>query len=993
MIKKTGRKNVTNNTKTSKHTFSNIAKGAFAVGVAIGGGAVTQGMDVFAAETDEYTLEQEGGNEAVVELQPATEAPEQPQSEAVQEPVTEAEEQLQSETAQEPVTETEEQPQPENVQESVTETDDQLQSENVQNSATESGEESVQDSVDPAESAQSEMVSSASEEVSSLDAGGSEAKNSQTANSQEESAADSGANEASAMDSESAQEANSTEENSALMSQENFAQNSESVNGTEALTEKQEQSQSVTDSESLEGSESVSVMESGSSSETRAESELDHDDLIQSIKEQFVAANGTVLLSSLQDTVKPVNMSADDFLRAISEAVGDYSIYGDKIIINDHIQSDFAGNKIEYNKDELGADKEYDEKLQPTYIGDLSGSGNRIMPGTATDKLIFSNARVTVNGVERSKFEYYVNNDETRKEYIRSYVDQWGNTVTAPSGYAYVFQYDENGNRRVYEVQIDAVKGRNLEFTTGDSPIQMDQIQENASELSKVDANTNLVSRQDQKTEINVPSGKGETGVSEIKFSKDQWGNVRGTYDGMSEQTQNVFGTDNLQLNFTTDENGNILNKIILNIRYTGTEEDEVNTTLTLSRVKILVNGKELQLEHAKTWDNTDSAKYAVQLFDKIIFNFGNFKGKITLDHVFGTILAPNAELAGSGRGTVIGQKVTLQSGEWHSASRNDSGESESSSASASASTSESTSQSHSTSVSNSISASQSNSISASTSASTSTSQSASVSTSESTSASVSESTSTSTSASMSASESESASASASESASTSTSQSTSASVSESASMSTSASTSASISESASTSASQSTSASASESASISTSESTSASMSVSESASVSTSESTSASESESTSTSASQSTSASASESASISTSESTSASVSESASVSASESTSSSISTSESESGGSGSENIVDPGEPAEEAPTDSRVLGVSRERAEKPAVSGEERTQEEKGQVLGANRTRYVKTGDEGRMSTNAVFAGISGALFTLWAAVRKKLRRKK
>ena len=61
MIGKADKDHTVKNTK-HMHTFSKIAKGALAVGVAIGGGAMTQGMDVFAAETDEYTLEQEGQN-------------------------------------------------------------------------------------------------------------------------------------------------------------------------------------------------------------------------------------------------------------------------------------------------------------------------------------------------------------------------------------------------------------------------------------------------------------------------------------------------------------------------------------------------------------------------------------------------------------------------------------------------------------------------------------------------------------------------------------------------------------------------------------------------------------------------------------------------------------------------------------------------------------------------------------------------------------------
>ena len=86
-----------------------------------------------------------------------------------------------------------------------------------------------------------------------------------------------------------------------------------------------------------------------------------------------------------------------------------------------------------------------------------------------------------------------------------------------------------------------------------------------------------------------------------------------------------------MEIYFKTDADGNILNKLILNIKYTGKLEDEKNTVLNLARAKIFVNGKELEMEHAKTNENSDAAKYALQLFDKIIFNFGNFKGKVVL--------------------------------------------------------------------------------------------------------------------------------------------------------------------------------------------------------------------------------------------------------------------------------------------------------------------------------------------------------------------------
>lgn len=412
MIGKANKDHTIKNTKHT-HTFSKLAKGALAVGVAIGGGAMTQGMDVFAAETDEYTLEQEGQNEAVIELRPATETQEQPQSEAVQEPATEAQEQPQSEAVQEPASEEKSDTVSEMVSDSSTESDlaeepaEELAPESDLSSQPESAKESTEASDSESEPASAMESSSESDP---------ESERASTTESVSDSAFESASVTESASDSASVDV-------------------SESESVSESGSVQEEEYESAMDSASLSESSSVFTSESESEAESTVDSELAHVSLLQSIKKMFAAGNGTVMLSSLQEDVKPTEMTAEDFLNCISEAVGKYNIYGDKIVVNDHVQSNLAGNQIEYNKDELGADTKYDKSYQSVYIGDLSGSGNRIMTGDATDKLIFSNAKVTVNGVEKNKFEYYVNNDETKKEYITSYVDEWNNVKTAPGGY------------------------------------------------------------------------------------------------------------------------------------------------------------------------------------------------------------------------------------------------------------------------------------------------------------------------------------------------------------------------------------------------------------------------------------------------------------------------------------------------------------------------------------------------------------------------------
>ena len=510
MIGKADKDHTVKNTK-HMHTFSKLAKGALAVGVAIGGGAMTQGMDVFAAETDEYTLEQEGQNEAVIELRPATEAQEQPQSEAVQEPATEAQEQPQSEAVQKPASEEEStvsELASDSSEESVLseEPAEDLASESDLSSQPESAKESTEASDSESEPASAIDSSSESEPASAMESSSESDPESERA-STTESVSDSAFESASVT--ESASDSASVDV-------------SESESVSESGSVQEEGYESVMDSASLSESSSVFTSESESGAESTVDSELAHVSLLQSIKKMFAAGNGTVMLSSLQEDVKPTEMTAEDFLNCISEAVGKYNIYGDKIVVNGHVQSNLAGNQIEYNEGELGADTDFDKSYQSVYIGDLSGSGNRIMPGTATDKLIFSNAKVTVNGVERNKFEYYVNNDETKKKYITSYVDEWNKVKTAPDGYVYVFQYDENGNRRVYEVQINAVAGKNLEFMSGDTPIQMEKVTENASGLHNVSSNTNLVSGSDQKTSVSVSPEQGNVSVADISFAKDQ---------------------------------------------------------------------------------------------------------------------------------------------------------------------------------------------------------------------------------------------------------------------------------------------------------------------------------------------------------------------------------------------------------------------------------------------------------------------------------------
>ncbi len=943
-----------------------LTKGVLAAGIAIGGGAAAQGMDVYAAELENpeenhgETVELQAAEEPTNDVS-AEESVQEPMQEVTQEPVQEPVQEVTQESVQESIQEVAQDSVHNSIQETVEEPVQNSVQEVIQETVETSDQEITQGNKANTQGSilsefDSQTVESETSKESASEAFAEQKEESEkTFDATSNSIDDSESLSVSLTNSEEQPESNSeltkkstTADESELTSSTEFESLSESASVSELESESGEVNNSVSMSESVAFSMSASALESESASES-ASSSMSYDEKKSEIKDltesmaklrslirSKYALGTSVSMASLTDEATESGMTVEEYLQIIWDTVGEYSIYGDTVTIKGDIQSDIAANKIDFtNQKSFGGDTCYDVQKQATYIGDLTQDNQLIEPETAVSKLIFSDAKITLaDGSQKNRFEILTEDGQ----YITSYIDENGNVKKAGGNCAFVFRYAEDGTRIAY--QIDMRNSGKIEFVYGSSPIQLDKISDAADAISKKTADTSLNYIDNNKTEIDLSGKTSGTSVAEVQFDN------KGVYFDGKNSSENTLENRKLYIKLDVQD-GKVLNDtLVINVKYTGDASDEKNTTMSLGEMVFTING--VDKKSSELYDATvesDLGKIAAQLYKKIIFNFGTYSGKLTIMDVFGTIIAPNATVVNAkGRGTLIAEDITAGGqGEWHSIS------SESTSTSESSSQSQTTSQSESTSV--------SQSQSESTSVSQSESESTSISQSQSESTSVSQSESESTSVSQSQSESASVSQSESESASVSQSESESTSVSQSQSESTSVSQSESESTSVSQSESESTSVSQSESESTSVSQSQSESASVSQSQSESTS--VSQSESESTSVSQSGSTSVSGSQSTSTSTSTSQSVSLSNSASVSTSESASTSYSESES-----------------------SSVLGVSRSHGQD---AGNDRSGETGGQVLG---TRRVKTGDEGRILADAVTAGTSGGFLGLMAAFRRR-----
>ena len=224
---------------------------------------------------------------------------------------------------------------------------------------------------------------------------------------------------------------------------ENYSETSE----VQSSTLSESDSQSTTESESKSTSESTSESQSTSTSESEhvANSQtennvINENKVSRKTKSSFKNLNKIVndtKTSSVENTLSKAAQK-ETSLDKIKEEVSSYSIYTDTIDVAGHMQSDLAANNVNcISKAEIGSDTIYDETDKQTYIGHISKRAytENIMPGSATNKIIFSNEKYIINGKEQDKFVFTDKNGH----YITSYTDETGKH-DAPSGYVYIFK-------------------------------------------------------------------------------------------------------------------------------------------------------------------------------------------------------------------------------------------------------------------------------------------------------------------------------------------------------------------------------------------------------------------------------------------------------------------------------------------------------------------------------------------------------------------------
>ncbi|SDW60594.1 hypothetical protein SAMN04487759_12530, partial [Kandleria vitulina] len=346
-------------------------------------------------------------------------------------------------------------------------------------------------------------------------------------------------------------------------------------------------------------------------------------------------------------------------LDKIKEEVSSYSIYANTVDINGHMQSDLAANNVNCNgKAEIGSDTIYDETDKQTYIGHLSkqyGSEN-IMPGTATNKIIFSNEKYIINGKQQDKFVFTDKNGN----YITSYTDKNGKH-DAPSGYVFIFQYDKNGNREVYTLQTNAYKN-GLTLTKGENPVNMTNITKYSNDLinntDKVPTiKPTITETGDQKVTIDATTSKSKEVHVNLTF--DNGYSVK-TESGQTTYMFNQNGKVNVIVNH--DKNGQATQTVVVNFKYNGSKQNEQNVVFDVQ--KLIIDGVGSDRE-----SNSLGIRHTV---NAVVYNFGDFKGVVNLAGSFcGTIIAPNAKVVvnATGTGSIYADRVVIQSGEWHSTS------------------------------------------------------------------------------------------------------------------------------------------------------------------------------------------------------------------------------------------------------------------------------------------------------------------------------------
>lgn len=407
------------------------------------------------------------------------------------------------------------------------------------------------------------------------------------------------------------------------------------------------------------------------------------------------------------------NKSTDagkEIIQQIENTVGNYGVVAEKVTVNVDFESNVKADYLVTNRQTVGSSAESkggysDNDSEEIYIGDFADGEyvqNRIDKVVPTDVVIGLDANQSAQIITKeTNPEENLNPNETKVIVTTTTVEGTETIITTKT----ITIANNTGT----------VSAKQKTTTVADELKAVTTLAEQ------------LKSQTNESNSVEVVLSDDNTGTKTISANEKTCDTV---YVDISGQSSLFNGNDGAHNKIFLNED----QTVVFNITPSGEE-------FSLDGYVIYVGQSDASSSEQQgipSQNQTDTPKYA----DQIIFNFGNYAGKIWGGNrgIAANIIAPNAivTLGPTSTGQVIAKEVSNPSGEWHYNGRYDGSTTESTTESITESTTQSATESSSTSTSQSYSNSQSD-IS-----STSQSQSESMGTSESGNVSASDSTSTS---------------------------------------------------------------------------------------------------------------------------------------------------------------------------------------------------------------------------------------------------------
>ena len=344
--------------------------------------------------------------------------------------------------------------------------------------------------------------------------------------------------------------------------------------------------------------------------------------------------------------------STEELLEEINDIAKDYSIYTGTLDLNGHMQGDIAAAVLNVNTmNEVGSDKVYDKTIQDCYIGEIHINNEQILD--------FGDATGTVQlGIgDDYSYEY----KDADGNYLTTYTDKTGKTYTADSGRVLVVKTDKDGNETVFYMQksggmtIDGKPDLDIEDGKQDITQGLENIAIAAQEIAKKADTEGVTVTANDKLTIDTTKSELDVTVANITMSSGA-NNETKVGDGAKEvsnqaESVKIYVKDN--------------QVCIINVNYTD-DEDE-NASVNLQKYAIYDEQGKCTTSDCSS-ETSNAKKYA----EKIVWNFGSFKGSINVaGSILGKIIAPFAKITSyaTSTGSAVSKQFEVNCGEWHSVS------------------------------------------------------------------------------------------------------------------------------------------------------------------------------------------------------------------------------------------------------------------------------------------------------------------------------------